>query len=728
MSTQPNLDDANQTVFYIPFSGEDHDDDDSSPDVPLPQPLHTDRDLPEGQQLRLQAYAEAWRKCLDRIKSIIQALHAPIAADVVHQVHASYDDVLPGLPYPELPVITITNPSSSSTFLNEVAAQIDSPDLDSDALFDAPAFTTHLYPTDSLNISSTMKTMIAGFVDRSHILEKVKGRPATSLAPYDIEMLVAWYTAVREAYELKEAAQPKLVVLLHDFEQLDMLVIQDLFYICSLHIQRLPLVFIISLSSPSYPSYLHVTYPRSTLALLRVRNFAVPSGKRVLEEVLLKTFFDVGFDPDIVIGPAVLSSLADHFTRQDSSVDSILNFLHITHLKHFSSEPLTLLANSTPPSSLLFQPSAFKFLDSLITRMQTPPQDPASLPAAEWAPQSLPALVTAIDTARSDFRSRARCLRIGFRIIKLIQEFMKRQGYKGLDWNRHPGGLGIFDVMTDILRGTLGSDIKFLGTMVRKLRAGQLGSLLEELHGYFNSMPSELRASEQEARMKLVFTLNALPEDMEEDTTGVGSQLAGNFGEWLVGYLNGLIAPLEKTQLWEVWFTGLSPFPTELINPSVRSSIVSGLLRPHEFSELTEEDEQENQTDFSLWEYPDTSILFRRYLDSGKMINVYDWFESFQSVLEMQRKNIKKRLAAEARSRPQSPTKRAGKGKGKAKGKAVQKMDREEEDGEEDEDRLKLEVQARFMRALQELDYIGFIKHTRRKADHVQRTAFDLHD
>lgn len=120
------------------------------------------------------------------------------------------------------------------------------------------------------------------------------------------------------------AQPPQLVILLHEFEQFDPAVIQDLFYICrcacipssrnclvkniliSLHIPRLPLIFILSLSSPPVPppapslsssstpappptpTYLNLTYPRTTLALLRVQNFTVPSGLDVLDIILTK--------------------------------------------------------------------------------------------------------------------------------------------------------------------------------------------------------------------------------------------------------------------------------------------------------------------------------------------------------------------------------------------------------------------------------------------------------
>ncbi len=125
--------------------------------------------------------------------------------------------------------------------------------------------------------------------------------------------------------------------------------------------------------------------------------------------------------------------------------------------------------------------------------------------------------------------------------------------------------------------------------------------------------------------------------------------------------------------------------------------MVTGLLRSHEFSDTVKTPEEIN-----LWDLPDTSILFQRYLDSGKMINVYDWFESFQPVLETQRRET---------SGPK-------KGSPRKRGKKMV--------GGGNEEKWKLQVQARFIRALHELDYLGFIKHTGRKADHVIRTVFDV--
>lgn len=171
-----------------------------------------------------------------------------------------------------------------------------------------------------------------------------------------------------------------------------------------------------------------------------------------------------------------------------------------------------------------------------------------------------------------------------------------------------------------------------------------------------------------------------------------------------------------------------------MINPSIRASIISGLLYPFEYINQAVTQDQTPPSPHQnpeLWELPDTSILFRRYLDSGKMINVYDWFESFAVVLESQRRNARRQeLQAQLEAAK-------SKGKGKAResprkrGKQKQVENEEEEDEEEDEEaqeKWKLEVQARFIRALHELDYLGFIKHTGRKKDHVLRTVFDVVD
>jgi len=56
----------------------------------------------------------------------------------------------------------------------------------------------------------------------------------------------------------------------------------------SLYIPQLPLIFVLALSSPPEPSYLHSAYPRAALALLRVHKITVTSQVEVIEQLLSK--------------------------------------------------------------------------------------------------------------------------------------------------------------------------------------------------------------------------------------------------------------------------------------------------------------------------------------------------------------------------------------------------------------------------------------------------------
>lgn len=140
------------------------------------------------------------------------------------------------------------------------------------------------------------------------------------------------------------------------------------------------------------------------------------------------------------------------------------------------------------------------------------------------------------------------------------------------------------------------------------------------------------------------------------------------------------------------------------------------------------DDLDEDEDISTLLELSDTSILFQGYVEAGKMVNVYDWFQSFASVLDAQ--HHQQRIRSSSISHSPSKDGVGSKGGEQTEGDADTGMGVEDEDrAENDEDEAwRVEVQARFMRALHELDYMGFIKHTGRKADHIIRTIYDIAD
>ncbi|KAG2040662.1 origin recognition complex subunit 3 N-terminus-domain-containing protein [Suillus americanus] len=701
MAVDTDLEDVNQITVYIPFN----DSDDASADV-APPSLFPERDFHQGCQLRFQACRAAWGKCLKRMQELIHSLHAPVVENVVEQVKKSYTDELPGLPYPELPVVSVTSSSTTSSLFDEISFRLEE---STDELFDDinDHFVTHVFPSDCITVTGTMKTIVSGFVSRSPTGgQDIKRKPSTSLAAYDIALLEAWYRAVCDARDERHD-RSHLVVIMHDFEQLEPQVVQDMFEICSSYIPRLPLVFILALASPPSPSYIRATYPHSMLALLRVRDCPFPLAEKSLHDILLETFFDPTFEPDIMIGPTTIDFAVDFFARHSSSLDGLLSILQLAHMKHFE-EPLSVLApaqalgRSKDAAKVLLTPDAFPFLDALFARVQQSTLIAPVEHATSWRSATVDSLLSSVETARDIFRMRAKLLRVAFRLLLRVRQFMLVHGYKTVQ-----GDQTVPDLMCLALRGRLGSVYGHLCSVVKKLTAAQLEDFVRVVHDFFRDVPEDVKAEEDEVISRVGTAYKMLCPDAS------AQEISGPLGNWLSEYFKLRMVALEDTPLWDIWYTSSTPFPSELINPSPRASVLAGLIHPQDYMSPGQRSGDDEDDDL-----PDISILFKGYLESAKMINVYDWFESFVGFLEARKRRVgKTHIPDGVNGTSRTPSRK----KGKQKQVEVEDVD---EGAGEDEEWL-MEVQARFIRALQELDYLGFIKHTGRKVDHVMRTVFD---
>ncbi|EPT02369.1 hypothetical protein FOMPIDRAFT_53811 [Fomitopsis schrenkii] len=694
------------------------------------------RELPDGHQRRLEEYKTAWSRCLARMQGIVRAIHAPLAARIAQEVKSSYIDQLPGLPHPELPVVALSAELGSPIYADVVSQLETAQDTDSELSTNgnttryASATHTlqiHLHPADCPNLLTMMRAIVVGFTSQLATNEK-KNRSAASLANYDIARLEAWYRTSDE--------RPTLAVFLHDFEQFEVSVAQDAFYICSLHVPRVPLVFVLGLTSPSTPTYLHKAYSRSTLALLRVCTFSAPPASSIVDQVITKTFFDPSFDPVIMIGPATLDFLHDFTSRHTASLDALYTILQLAHMKHFT-EPLTALAGADAADIDLASDAARPFADALAARLQLP---------------SGTDLLDTVDAARDGFRRRANRLRVGLAVAEIVRKATETKG---------DGELLHF--ASAVLRGRAEKDVEHLGLAVKELPEEQLRELVEELTPLLARTEDDGSESTDETPQSRLEALRAqLPQNQTNEDGEVALRadaaqefpvagLANEIGDWIAELLEQCFARLDEGPLWDIWYMGNTPFPADLINPAPRLSVVSALMHPDDFLAGADVDldltlrypGDEDECAPALWQLPDASILFRRYADAGRMVNVFDWFQSFAVVLEGQRRHLR-RCEREAGDPAANGGKPGANGAGvqDAVRKGKQRDDRvgedsedgsrtdQDEDGEagQDSEEWREEVQARFMRALHTLDHMGLVRHTGRKADHIVRTVYDVLD
>jgi origin recognition complex subunit 3 len=147
--------------------------------------------------------------------------------------------------------------------------------------------------------------------------------------------------------------------------------------------------------------------------------------------------------------------------------------------------------------------------------------------------------------------------KVALGLMKRVKEFMLKQGWRSADER------SAVELMCEAMKGRLGRDGRYLGTMVkcvpfllrlgrwlmflhycRKLPAAKLRSLLEDMHTFFHGMPSHVRRDEEPARTKIVAWISALASESESSLSGFVVQLAGTVGEWLMSYFQYVPFPV----------------------------------------------------------------------------------------------------------------------------------------------------------------------------------------
>lgn len=152
--------------------------------------------------------------------------------------------------------------------------------------------------------------------------------------------------------------------------------------------------------------------------------------------------------------------------------------------------------------------------------------------------------------------------------------------------------------------------------------------------------------------------------------------------ELMEGLVRSHLAPPEAQPLFEVCYYGSSASIRRHLNATPRTSIQAALRHPHQYLQ----NEKLKSADGSVSNAaPDICIVYKLHLECGRLINLYDWLQAYATVVS----------AAEGHD-PDSQ--------------AFGKVD---------------EVKhARFIRAVSELEFLGFIKATKQKTDHVARLTW----
>uniref|UniRef100_A0A673CUI3 Origin recognition complex, subunit 3 n=1 Tax=Sphaeramia orbicularis TaxID=375764 RepID=A0A673CUI3_9TELE len=478
----------------------------------------------------------------------------------------------------------------------------------------------------------------------------------------------------------KMLQQPPVVVIFKDLEAFNHRVLQDFILICSRYIERLPLMFIFGIATS--PSTIQNMLPHSVSSLLCIELFQSLSCTQHLATVIDKLVLTSHFP--FKLNGKVMQVLISIFLYHDFSVR---NFIKLALLEHFHSQPLSL---SQRDLERIRQLPSF--------RRYTEKQD-----AQEK-----------VNLMTDDTHLKVECRKL----IKDLRKYHKNY-YPVLSLHTLTSSLprelhliclektvweteeyqSAMKLLRMLAKELIASIQRCCGTLKPVKSKKMMNALIqmeeiltkikqldENAPPVDNSITSPVKSLSQKKTdlFQLQKTLLEMNETRRTKKLSPFETVRNEALELIDGLVKSHLSPPEAQTLYEVCYYTSSATVRRHLNATPRTSIQAALSNPYHYlqneSLKTEDGSVSNAA-------PDICIAYKLHLECGRLINLYDWLEAYATVAS----------AADGND-PDSDT--------------FGKVD-------------DLFSSARFIQAVSELEFLGFIKSTKQKTDHVARLTWE---
>ncbi|CAN0228648.1 origin recognition complex subunit 3 [Lampetra fluviatilis] len=531
--------------------------------------------------------------------------------------------------------------------------------------------------------------------------------------------LCSWYSSLpqpvsdgvkgKRKVSERHSTTPPIVIILRELESFPPRVLQDLIRICSQYVDRLPLVLVLGIATS--PLALHRLLPHSVSSLLCVERFQTPPATELLSSTLDQLLLTDRFL--FKLSGKALQVLIGIFLYHDFSVRNFVKGLQFAMMEHFYEQPLSMLC--VPPSSLKAHvaslgpelceavrqaPSFCRYMEGRKAKEQD-----RLLTDNEYLKDRVCILLSELHRYHRRF----------FLMLRGLHTFTHQLP-------GHPLGKQVRELYCSVLESPVWESEGYSSAMhlLRMLARDELCCLLEscveqlstaptdpELQGAVTSLQDvlqglhalgepggvpnveEMALPVQKVPVLGKTDLHQLQKTLMEMQAAKKQQKKSSPYEVLrtkaVDLLDDLVRkylqPPEGQTLHEVSYFSDSSTLKQHLNASPRAAIQMALTNPYYYLQNKALRSAEGSITNMA---PDICIAYKLHLECGCMINLYDWLQAFQTVLQ------------------------AG------------------NDSEETETPhvIDQQIHARFIRAVSELQFLGFVKPTKRKTDHVARLTW----
>lgn len=502
--------------------------------------------------------------------------------------------------------------------------------------------------------------------------------------------------------------QPPVVIIFKDLEAFNPRVLQDFVLICSRYIQRLPLMFIFGVATA--PSTIQHMLPHSVSSKLCIELFQSLSCTQHLTTVIDKLILTHTFP--FKLGGKVMQVLVSIFLYHDFSVRNFIKGLQLALLEHFHSQPLSSLCCRKKEAQLHVQqlgpgdserirqlPSFKRYL-----KEQEEQEQNNLLTDDAHLKDVCQKLLRNLHKYHKNYYPVLRCLHtltcslprypLGKQIRELHLICLEKNVWESEDYQSamkllkmlaKDELLSLLQRCSEVLQTVKSKKMKAALVQLEELLAKfkQLDAAAETAPSVDEDLTSPVKNLQKKTDLfQLKKTLLEMNESRRAKRMSPFEALRNEAVEFVDSLVKNHLSPPESNPLYEVCYYSSSATVRRHLNATPRTSIQAALSSPYNYiqneSLKTEDGAVSNAA-------PDICIAYKLHLECGRLINLYDWLEAYSTVVS-----------------------------------AAESIDPDSEGfGKVDEVK-----HARFIRAVSELEFLGFIKATKKKTDHVARLTW----
>lgn len=531
--------------------------------------------------------------------------------------------------------------------------------------------------------------------------------PIKSSSPVVINDIKEWY--LLETHRSKK--RDEIVIVFKDTEFFPSSILQDLISMMSGVVDNLPFVLVFCLAMP-WASVIDKQLPYSSICNLNLTKFYAPPSSELLAVVISDILLENNFP--FKLGGKSLQLLLDQFLCNDFSLQSFLQALKFCILEHFRNEPASILCtndrnileariqnmSANDLNQMRMLPSVKKHFQSVTKKQRD---------TLVRSNKIFRQFITESTTSLLDFHS---CYYMALRSLYSLCKSLPsndlscslRQLYctcyihpvtESVDYKRAMllvrscSKQQITSRLEAALNHLDGAECRQVPDNVSNQNLQNLLTVKSELKALlhklktddFTTKDSHAEESTSQQPLETVKYAYQLKEEIQhryrqkqmKGLTGF-QKLRGQIVDQLDAFFKQTLHSPNTFPLHEIFYFESTSSLRSHVLATPRLSVQSALSAPSHISNLegfgSSDEEIPNGT-------PDVCIAYKLHRECSRIINLYDWLEAFNMIVT------------------------SGQDSG-----------------------ITEETQARFTRAVSELQFLGLIKPTKRKTDHVERLTW----